>query len=384
MADDANAREWLEKRFSRDDAESYFAHQPVYGFASPHSELGHLRRLARTLHMLRVVSRTGAETMLDVGGGEGYFAHLCRELFGIRTAIVELPVSASERAGELFGIPAVSADAAELPFADGSFDLVVCSEVMEHVAAPHRIAAELMRVADKFVLVTTEQFCTTNVEQSLQLALRDTADPHPDRNYFTPGDLQKLFGNAIYQASEYWDFLPWDEHAMSRAFARHLVSAHSRIQKVQPRGAGVIYLVRKSGELYAPSLNEQRALDVIMNPLIASPSDNPARHPPSWPDGLPRPLCSRAECVNGCTHLEWPRPALAVYRPPSREAPPAPDWARKYDLANVAQGAAREKLTRSLRRREITRILTAPEPVLPKLAWLAGRALRHLSRTRKA
>jgi|GEM_PF-2113661 len=411
MAEDANAREWLERRFSRGDAGSYFAHQPIYGFASPHSEPGHLRRLARTLHMLRVASRIGAETMLDVGGGEGYFAHLCRELLGIRAAIVELPISACERAGELFGIPAVSADAAELPFADNSFDLVVCSEVMEHVVAPHQVAAELTRVARKFVLVTTEQFCATHAEQSLQLALRDPSDPHPDRNYFTLGDLRKLFGGAIYQASEYWDFLPWDEHAMSRAFARRLVFAHSRIRALNRRGVGVVYLVRKSGELHAPSLDERNALDVIMNPLIASPDANPARHPPAWPHGLHRPMLwhdrwMRFVCQPGDLHivnedgsttplgdpedaekpasLSWPRPALAFYNPPLREAPPPPEWARKFDLGNVTQGAAREKLSRNLRRRKFSRILAAPEPVLPKLAWLAGRALRRLLRTRKA
>jgi hypothetical protein len=96
---DTDTRAWLERRFAREADGRYYAHQPLYGFASPHSEPGHLRRLARTLHLLRVVSRLGAQTMLDVGGGEGYLAHLCRELLGMKAVVLELPVSACERAG---------------------------------------------------------------------------------------------------------------------------------------------------------------------------------------------------------------------------------------------------------------------------------------------
>jgi len=43
-----------------------------------------------------------------------------------------------------FGV--LRADAERLPFADASFDRVLCSEVLEHVPAPERAAAELARV----------------------------------------------------------------------------------------------------------------------------------------------------------------------------------------------------------------------------------------------
>ncbi len=40
----------------------------------------------------------------------------------------------------------VVGDACSLPFKDGSFDTVVCLEVMEHVASPERLLGELARV----------------------------------------------------------------------------------------------------------------------------------------------------------------------------------------------------------------------------------------------
>lgn len=352
-----SAREWLERRFSRDASGRYFAHQPIYGFASPHSEPGHLQRFARTLHMLRVASRLGARTMLDVGGGEGYFAFLCRELLGLRAAMVELPKSACDRAGELFGIPAVSADAARLPFANGAFDLVVCSEVMEHVQAPHAVALELMRVSRRHALITTEQFCCCADEQNMRLRLRDPADPHPDRAFYTREDLRALFGGPIYEASEYWDFIPRDEAKLQHEKAKRLVLAHSRVGKISSRATGVMYLVGKDGAggIGAPSLDEQQALEMMFTPLIASPDTNPQRTPAKWPPEMP---------------------ALTAGEEQEAAMPPLPDWARKFEMESCAQGVERARLSRQLRKLARWKLLNAPEPFYDKAGWLLRRTVR--------
>ena len=43
--------------------------------------------------------------------------------------------------------PLFDADAADMPFADGAFDYVICSHVLEHVERPDLVIAELSRVA---------------------------------------------------------------------------------------------------------------------------------------------------------------------------------------------------------------------------------------------
>src|SRR5919109_5463651 len=45
--------------------------------------------------------------------------------------------------------PLVIADVAALPFADNSFDVVICSHVLEHVEDPDAALAELERVGNR-------------------------------------------------------------------------------------------------------------------------------------------------------------------------------------------------------------------------------------------
>ncbi|MCZ6676990.1 MAG: methyltransferase domain-containing protein, partial [Candidatus Poribacteria bacterium] len=53
--------------------------------------------------------------------------------------------------------PILEADGEYLPFADGSFDYVICSHVLEHVEEPDRLIAELMRVASRGYIETPSE-----------------------------------------------------------------------------------------------------------------------------------------------------------------------------------------------------------------------------------
>ncbi len=81
------------------------------------------------------------KTVLDVGGGPGYFARSFQAA-GARYVGVELD-ALSDMPAETF---AVHGSGTSLPFRDGSVDLAYCSNVLEHVAEPWQVAAELVRV----------------------------------------------------------------------------------------------------------------------------------------------------------------------------------------------------------------------------------------------
>jgi ubiquinone/menaquinone biosynthesis C-methylase UbiE/uncharacterized protein YbaR (Trm112 family) len=143
--------------------------------------------------------------MLDVGGGEGYLSALVRDLFTASSVHQsELSIEACRRAGEIFGIQGLVADASALPFEDDSYDLVVCSEVIEHLSTPAAAIAELMRVARHHVVISTAEFCPTGeIERWLRLRTLDREYPHSEVNWFTAADFRVLMGGSVRLCSQF-------------------------------------------------------------------------------------------------------------------------------------------------------------------------------------
>lgn len=146
---------WLDERFRETDQNGiYRAHQPIYGFRRGPCEFGQVSRYIRTYHILRALSRLRFQTLLDVGAAEGFKAAVARDIFGIEPTCSDLSGEACKRCEEIFKIRAVPADVHELPFKDAEFDVVLCSETLEHVTDYKKAAAELLRVSSKAVIVT--------------------------------------------------------------------------------------------------------------------------------------------------------------------------------------------------------------------------------------
>lgn len=189
-------RDWLEQRFAKRTAAGvYFAHMPVYGLGHPDAEGGHGRRYARILRILQALDGLAFDSLLDVGGAEGYVAHVVRSVFGSDVASADLSLQACLRARELFGLPAAAVDCWRLPFADGAFEVVVCSEVIEHVEHPVETLLELQRVARVAVILTTEEVRYDRhwVDDYL---FKRPGWPHMERNQFLPDDLRACLPSA--------------------------------------------------------------------------------------------------------------------------------------------------------------------------------------------
>ncbi|HUB55368.1 MAG TPA: class I SAM-dependent methyltransferase [Mycobacterium sp.] len=87
-------------------------------------------------------------TLLDIGGGPGYFAAAFADA-GVRYIGVEPDPTEMHAAGPSFAEATdtfIRASGMALPFADNSVDICLSSNVAEHVPRPWQLGAEMLRV----------------------------------------------------------------------------------------------------------------------------------------------------------------------------------------------------------------------------------------------
>jgi ubiquinone/menaquinone biosynthesis C-methylase UbiE len=119
-----------------------------------------LRRAITPLFRELAPTTNGTLTVLDVGAGTGDLEAVLRRAAkdaDARVSITAVDLSTALLATHRARFDAsVSADAARLPFADRSIDVVVCSQLLHHFADGHArvVIAELHRVAQRGVVIS--------------------------------------------------------------------------------------------------------------------------------------------------------------------------------------------------------------------------------------
>jgi SAM-dependent methyltransferase len=188
---------WLDERFRQCDEDGiYFAHQSIYGFRDGHSFPHYIGKYIRTYQIMKALSHIKFNSFLDAGGGEGYTAWIVRELFNVKVKHSDLSEEACMRSNEIFNIESHPADIHELPFNDGEFDVVLCSETLEHVTDLQPAIDELLRVANKAVIITAPHEDSNLIERNIKIKT-----PHAHIRTFTIDDFNflKLKGLDVRQ-----------------------------------------------------------------------------------------------------------------------------------------------------------------------------------------
>ena len=105
----------------------------------------HYYQNRRRVKILKTLERIGGSNLLDVGCGDGYYLDQAKNM-GYVVAGVDTEPS---------NHPYVFQGCAEeLPFADKSFDVVMCNRTLEYVDHPGLVVAELVRVSRKHIIIT--------------------------------------------------------------------------------------------------------------------------------------------------------------------------------------------------------------------------------------
>jgi ubiquinone/menaquinone biosynthesis C-methylase UbiE len=162
-------KEWLDERFKKTDEEGiYFAHQPIYGFRKGYSEYGVIIRYIITYQILKVLTHLQFESFLDVGGAEGYKSALVRSLLKKNVLSCDISTEACNRAKEIYNVDTKQVDIHKLPFNDNSFDVVLCSETLEHIPDIEQAVNELVRVCRKAVVITIPHEPKAKIKRNIE------------------------------------------------------------------------------------------------------------------------------------------------------------------------------------------------------------------------
>jgi ubiquinone/menaquinone biosynthesis C-methylase UbiE len=128
----------------------------------------------------------GAERALDVATGGGHVARRLREA-GINVVTTD-PAPGMQ--------PDVLCRAEDVPFADGSFDVVACRVAAHHFADIAKAVAEMARVSRDQVIVVDNAFLDDAAEEADRVR-----DPSHVRNY-TEDEWRRLFADAGVRVEE--------------------------------------------------------------------------------------------------------------------------------------------------------------------------------------
>lgn len=116
--------------------------------------------LPRVRKVIGILRGLAPASLIDVGSGRGTFLWpLLDALPGLTVTSVDInPVRVADieavRAGGVSSLKGLSMSVEELKLEDGSAEVVTALEVLEHLTQPARAAAEVVRVARKYVVAS--------------------------------------------------------------------------------------------------------------------------------------------------------------------------------------------------------------------------------------
>ena len=149
-----------------------------------------------------LVERAAPRTLLDAGCGEGFVAAALHARFpGLEITGLDYSAEAVAYARERYGHAAryQVGSVYGLPFERDAFDLVLCSEVLEHLDRPDDAVGELRRVAREHVLITVPREPVFDALARINLKLGIGGDPG-HVNFWTRGGFERFIARHFPSA----------------------------------------------------------------------------------------------------------------------------------------------------------------------------------------
>ena len=106
--------------------------------------------------LISLIKPLKAESILDAGCGEGFTINKLKENgIGKKIEGMEYSKEAISFGKKLFPHLTIKQGSVyDLPYKDNSFDLIICTEVLEHLEYPIRALKEMLRVSKKYLVIS--------------------------------------------------------------------------------------------------------------------------------------------------------------------------------------------------------------------------------------
>ncbi len=179
------------------------------------------RRLSIIFDELLPGDLTGMRT-LDLGCGTGWFSQRARAR-GARLVSADISLTLVHIARRRAQSDAVVADAGALPFAAASIDLIISSEMLEHLPQPECAIQELARVVSPggvVVLTTPNRRWLWLVNLATRIGLRPFGGYE---NFLEFDELPRLLSKYGFLVEKHCGFHPWPfQIAFLRPLSRYI------------------------------------------------------------------------------------------------------------------------------------------------------------------
>lgn len=147
------------KTFCENDVGYLSLQEAMYKKGNKHELWWHWKRLRYIVSFLsEVFEKNQIMTFADIGCAEGFYvkriAFVHNNTFCIGVDISRTYVEKAKKNCKILNTDYIVCDVANLPFKENSIDVILCSEVLEHIHNYRKSLAQLFRVANKHLVIS--------------------------------------------------------------------------------------------------------------------------------------------------------------------------------------------------------------------------------------
>jgi len=150
--------------------------------------------------LLEQIKQLHPESILDVGAGEGF------TLEAIRLQKIAKKIEGIEYTDEAIALgkklhPQVTikkGNIYELPYKPNSFDMVLCTEVLEHLENPEQALKELKRVSKKYLILSVPNEPLFTIQRIIRGKNIMKLGAHPEHiQHWSSGNFEKFVSSQL-------------------------------------------------------------------------------------------------------------------------------------------------------------------------------------------